>query len=392
MPRRQVGGVQIELRPLRPGQGPFVLRPYDEPVDVAHLELHPRLLRPTRVLPLEEMTEKPFLEVPAVIVIEFRPVLIPVHLQPLLLRGRLDEPLVIPPRMKSLAAPVGRRQERHGQLRPVRHPRPPEFVGGEFILENILAEIGAVRPELLGRQRLRTRHPAVHHGAAVPPLALPVLDRCDLHIGPVRTEGAHDAAVPAQLPVVVRSPLPRADRPQMGRVHGRHLPLLRGIVGDPVEADLAVAPGLDGRPFDAVVVVLCLPRRIQIEISGRPAAAAGVHAHAHVPVGHPLLRVHGLPALVAVRRTGRHIGMLLGHHPPLVDITVLEGQPLAVGPVGQDHRVSPLLYRPIDIGTQHETVIHRYRHVPVDPHPLLNLALVHGLCLLYCFGITGSRR
>ena len=206
-------------------------------------------------------------------------------------------------------------------------------------------------------------------------LAHPVLHRLDLHVVPVRREGAEDAAVPRQVAVEVGRPLPGAHGAQVRRLQRRRLPLVHGVVGDTVEADLAGAPGLLCRPFDAEVEILGLPRRPGVEIPRRPAAAAGIDAHADIPVGHPLFRIDDLPALVLVGRTRRHIRVLRGHDPPLVGVAVREAQPLAVGTVRQDDRIPPLRDRPIDVRAQDEAVIHGDRHIPVDPHPFPDFAL-----------------
>src|SRR4030095_10000927 len=82
------GGVEIELRPARAGQRPLAFRPRHESLaGMAHLQQHARLLRPARVLALEEVAEELLLQRPAVVRVEVRPVLDAVHLEPLLPRA-----------------------------------------------------------------------------------------------------------------------------------------------------------------------------------------------------------------------------------------------------------------------------------------------------------------
>src|SRR2546430_14769892 len=81
-------------------------------------------------------------------------------------------------------------------------------------------------------------------------------------------EGTEEAAGVAGVAVVVGGPPPDADRGEVRRLLGRHLPLVHRVVGDAREADLAVAPGLPGRPLDAVVEVFRLAGRPEVEDAG----------------------------------------------------------------------------------------------------------------------------
>ena len=82
------------------------------------------------------------------------------------------------------------------------------------------------------------------------------------------------------------------------------------------------------------------PGRPDLHVSGRPAAAARIHAHAHIIVRHPFFRIADFPVLIFVGRTGGDIRMALGHPLPLVGITVLEGEIFAVGSIGQQNRIT----------------------------------------------------
>ena len=69
-----------------------------------------------------------------------------------------------------------------------------------------------------------------------------------------------------------------------------------------------------------------------------------------------------------------HLGVLLDHPAPLVAVEVLEVEPLAVRAVGQDDRVLAGPGRPVDVGPEDDAVVHRNGDVPVDAHPIADLA------------------
>ena len=178
-----------------------------------------------------------------------------------------------------------------------------------------------------------------------------------------------------QIAVEVGRAFPDAHRREMGRLQGRDLPLVHGVVRNAVDADLAVGPGRHAGPFDAVVEILRLARRPKIHEARRAAGTAGIDADHRVAVGHPFLGVDDLPVLVLVGRAGDHVGVLLGHAPPLIGVEILEVQQLAVRSVGDDHGIAAVLDGPIDIGAQHDAVVHGDRHVPIDRHPIADFAL-----------------
>src|SRR5258705_264261 len=78
---------------------------------------------------------------------------------------------------------------------------------------------------------------------------------------PPPPEGAQDAAVMAEVAIVVGRAPPDADGGQVRRFERRDLPLVHRVVRDAVQPDLAIAPGLSGRPLDAAVEVLGLAGR-----------------------------------------------------------------------------------------------------------------------------------
>src|SRR5580704_10199301 len=116
--QRTIGRIEIKPRPFGALERPFALRALDEAIDMAHLQLHRRLLVPAVVLAVQEMVEEAQLQLPAVVGVEMRPMLDAVRLEPFVLRGGADEPFEIAARMQWLAAPIRRRQKRHLDLRP----------------------------------------------------------------------------------------------------------------------------------------------------------------------------------------------------------------------------------------------------------------------------------
>src|SRR5262245_60371054 len=73
--------------------------------------------------------------------------------------------------------------------------------------------------------------------------------------------------------------------------------------------------------------------------------------------------------------------MLLLHALPGGLVAILEVQPLAIGAATEDDGVAPLAVRPEHVASQHQPVVHRDRHVPIDPHSIANFAdltVTHG--------------
>src|SRR5512139_2087717 len=65
--------------------------------------------------------------------------------------------------------------------------------------------------------------------------------------------------------------------------------------------------------------------------------------------------------------------MLFRHALPCAWITVLECEIFGVRTVAENDRKFSVFHRAKNIGAQHETVVHRDRHVPVDPHAVADL-------------------
>src|SRR5581483_9913935 len=284
---RHVSGMEIEFGPLRARERPFILMPLDELLArMADLEQDLRLLVPARILAFEEMTEEFLLQADAVVRIKMRPVLDTVDLEPFLFGGRAHEALEISARVQTLSAPVRRGQQRSLHSRPVRHAGLPEGVGVELARDAVLVEIAAIAAELLLRKRLRPGDPVAVHAAPEAARVASVLDGIDLGLRPVLHEAAvENSAMMRHVAVEIGRALPGADRGQVLWLQRRRLPLVLRVIGNAVEADLAVRPGLRPGPFDAAGEVLRLPQGPDVDHAGRTAGAAAVDPDADITVG-----------------------------------------------------------------------------------------------------------
>src|SRR4029077_5280989 len=103
-----------------------------------------------------------------------------------------------------------------------------------------------------------------------------------------------------------------------------HLPLVHRVIGNAVDADLAVAPGLRARPFDALIEILRFARRPHIEITWRAPCATRVDAHTDIAVRHPFLRIDELPVLISVARSIQHFWCSLDQARPVALVALLE--------------------------------------------------------------------
>src|SRR5262249_50238189 len=66
--------------------------------------------------------------------------------------------------------------------------------------------------------------------------------------------------------------------------------------------------------------------------------------------------------------------MLDRHAVPGSLVAVLKMQPLAVGPMTEDNRIAAVLDGAEHVATQHEAIVHRNWHVPVDAHAVADFA------------------
>ena len=231
-----------------------------------------------------------------------------------------------------------------------------------------LEGIDPIAGELLVGERDRTSHGLAGVGILLGVLALAVLDVDDLVLCPGLLELTENTAVVAGIAVAIVLALPRDDGRQVRRVHGGNAPLVAGVVGNAEHADLAVAPRLRAGPFDALVEVLNLARRIAVHHAGRPAGAARIDADNHIAVRYPTLGIGNLPVLVLVGRTLQYLRMICDHLFPLLRIAFLVGQPLGIDTIGKDDRVAAVRDRLEDVGAQHKTVARLDALVPCDFH------------------------
>ena len=276
--------------------------------------------------------------------------------------------------MQALPAPIGRGQQRHGDLVPHRRAR-LVIVVVERMREDFVAEIAAV----FGQFPIGQRHVAAHQFArgatARAALAQSVLHGLHLHVVPVRPKGGQDAAVVGHVAVPIGCSFPDAHRREVRRLQRGDMPLVDAIVRNAVQPDLAARPRLHARPLDAVVEVFGLARRKMVYGSGRAAGAARIDAHAHIAVGHPLFRIDDLPALVQIGRAVRNVGMLGDHALPRARVALLEGEAFRVGTVGENDWITSIGLRAKHVGAQHQSVLHEDRQVPIDAHAIAQFAV-----------------
>ena len=187
--------------------------------------------------------------------------------------------------------------------------------------------------------------------------------------------------MPAKLAVVVGRAFPDAQRGEVLRLQRRRLPLVHRVIGDAVQADLAVRPRLHAGPVDADRDVLRLARRPGFQVARRAAGAARIDAHQHVAVRHPFLGVEQLPVLVLVAGAFEHLGRRLDDAQPRALVALLHGQPLGIGPVAQDHRIFAVRDRPEHVGAQHDAVVHLDRGIPIDRHSIADFGFHAGRLL-----------
>ena len=129
------------------------------------------------------------------------------------------------------------------------------------VRQYLFAEVCSVGGELLVGEGFIPAYELSGVGVAAALLTISVLNRFDLHVVPVSPEGAKYPAVVGHVAVPVGGPLPDANRRQMRGLEAGDVPLIDPVVGDSVESDLPIGPGLVGGPLDAVVEVLGFPRR-----------------------------------------------------------------------------------------------------------------------------------
>src|SRR5215469_13145713 len=104
---------------------------------------------------------------------------------------------------------------------------------------------------------------------------------------PTAEEAGRENAVSARtVAVEIIGALPGQECGEMRRLHRRDAPLAGGIVGNAEQADLAVRPGLHAGPFDRIVEIAELFRRVRRQPPRRFAGATAVDLDDDVSVGN----------------------------------------------------------------------------------------------------------
>src|SRR5450759_5538183 len=166
------------------------------------------------------------------------------------------------------------------------------------------------------------------------------------------------------LAVIVAGALPGADSREVRWLQSGDVPLIGGEVGNPVHADLAVAPRLRSGPLDAPVNVVRLAHGFWIEESGRSARAACVNAQANVAVRYPFLRIHYLEGGVFGAGALGYLWKDRRESVPGRLPAFLKGEPFPIWPVAQYDGISAVAERAENVSTQNGAVVHFDRRIP----------------------------
>ncbi len=262
----------------------------------------------------------------------------------------------------------------------VRRPLPVERAV-ERALQFLLVAVDAVRLQRFRRQGFRPGDELAVKGAPCAAFADAMLLGRDLAVVPDLVELAQDAAVPRPVAIPVGRAFPHADGYEVRRLQGCDQPLVDRVIGDPVDPDLAVAPGLVRRPLDAVVEILDLPFRQQVELARAAPGAASIDPDAGIAVRDPLLGIDVFPGLEGGCGPLLDLRIRGDHAVPAPLVALLERKAFPVGAGGDDRRVAPVLFRQEDVGAQDHAVVHPDRRVPDDAHAqsVLHMAWLVGL-------------
>src|SRR5687767_9566925 len=130
----------------------------------------------------------------------------------------------------------------------------------EGMVPNVGAQVGSVALQLDVAQGDVASYRDPGHPTHRTAVSEAVLDGLHLHVVPVGPESGEDSAMVGHVPIAVRRPLPHANGGEMLGLSGSDVPLVDGVVRDPVEPNLPGAPGLHAGPLNACQEVLGLPR------------------------------------------------------------------------------------------------------------------------------------
>src|SRR6516164_10987802 len=149
--------------------------------------------------------------------------------------------------------------------------------------ENVTEVVRTVRRQLRLREAGGPGH--TFAGVDVPTVGvrIAVLVAQDAAVPPAFEKSARvDAVLPRAVAIKVVRTLPRQNCREMRRLHRGHKPLPRGVIRNTEQPDFPAAPRLLARPFNGIVEVAKLGRRIRIESTRRLASSAGVHVDNYV--------------------------------------------------------------------------------------------------------------
>lgn len=252
-------GIQKHVRPMGSRQRPFVFVTMEEAVELAHLQKHAWLVVPAMLLAFQKSVEEAHLQVDAVVCVEEAPVFKAMHLQPLVARSGLCEGLKVATWVDPLTAPVGARQQWDFYVLPAWRSGLPVLVV-KRMRPNFCTKVCSRFAQSLNGMRFVAAHPFAGDSASRSVGTQSMLNRFDLLVVPVGQKGAQDTAVVTHVPVEVGAAFPCADRTQMRGLQCGDLPLVHCVIGNAVQPDFSVGPGLCPRPLNAVVEVPCLAR------------------------------------------------------------------------------------------------------------------------------------
>ena len=104
------------------------------------------------------------------------------------------------------------------------------------------------------------------------------------------------------------------------------------------------------------------------------AGAAHIDAHHGIVVGYPLLGIDHLPVGIFAARASRHLGVLADQPIPRIGCTFLESEAFGIRPGTEKRRVTAVALGAKYVAAQDDAVVHRDGRVPVDSHPVPDLA------------------
>ena len=165
--------------------------------------------------PLRKWAKKRFCRVFAVCAVEMREMRVAVHLQPFLFGAGGEPPLEIAARVQADAAPIGGRQHRRLDILELGGARGVVTVAEAMAL-GFARRVGAKLGQFFFRQRLGSGDRLAGHFALGTALADAMLHARHLARMPAGEKIAQDAAVPAQLAVIIRRAFPHAQRGKCG--------------------------------------------------------------------------------------------------------------------------------------------------------------------------------